>query len=86
MTKTETTPAKAALVAIDVAKLRNDVLIEVPAARRRRRLTATNRRDEHDRLVAELHALGHPVLVGLKPTTTTVPWPGAWCRPGSTCG
>lgn len=32
MTKTETAPAGAALVATDVAKLRNDVLIEVPAA------------------------------------------------------
>jgi transposase len=68
MTRTETTPAGAALVAIDIAKLRNDVLIEVPDARRRRRLTVTNRRDEHDRLVAELHALGRPVLIGLEPT------------------
>lgn len=68
MTKIEATTKEAALVAIDVAKLRNDVLIEVPDARRRRRLTVTNRRDEHDRLVAELHALGRPVLVGLEPT------------------
>ena len=68
MTQAETTPAGAALVAIDVAKLRNDVLIEVPNARRRRRLTVINRRDEHDRLVAELHALGRPVLVGVGPT------------------
>jgi transposase len=68
MTRTETTPAGAALVAIDIAKLRNDVLIEVPDVRRRRRLTGTNRRDEHDRLVAELHALGRPVLIGLEPT------------------
>ena len=68
MTKIETTPAGAALVAIDVAKLRNDVLIEVPSAHRRRRLTVIDRRDEHDRLVAELHALGRPVLVGLEPT------------------
>ena len=43
MTKSETTPAGAALVAIDIAKLRNDVLIEVPDVRRRRRLTVTNR-------------------------------------------
>jgi hypothetical protein len=39
MTRTQTTPTAAALVAIDVAKLRNDVLIEVPDTRRRRRLT-----------------------------------------------
>ena len=42
--------------------------IEVPDARRRRRLTVINRRDEHDRLISERHALGRPVLVGLEPT------------------
>jgi hypothetical protein len=41
-------------VAIDVAKLRNEVLIEVPGARLRRRMTVTNTRAEHDRLAAEL--------------------------------
>jgi hypothetical protein len=39
MTRIEPTPAAAALVAVDVAKLSNEVLIEVPDARRRRRLT-----------------------------------------------
>ena len=68
MTKTQTTPVGAALVAIDIAKLRNDVLIEVPDARRRRRLTVTNCRAEHDRLVAELQALARPITVGLEPT------------------
>lgn len=68
MTKTQTTPAGAALVAIDVSKLRNDVLIEVPDARRCRRLTVTNCRAEHDRLVAELQALARPITVGLEPT------------------
>ena len=62
MTSTEPTPAGAALVAIDVAKLRNEVLIELPEARRRRRLTVTNCRSEHDRFVAELQALARPVL------------------------
>jgi hypothetical protein len=68
MTATQPTPVGAALVAIDVAKLRNEVLIELPGARRRRRLTVSNRRDEHDRFVAELQALARPVLVGLEPT------------------
>jgi transposase len=68
MTKSQPTPAAAVLVAIDVAKLRNEVLIEVPDARRRRRMTVTNTRAEHDRLVAELHALERPVTVGLEPT------------------
>jgi transposase len=68
MTNVEPTPQGTALVAIDVAKLRNEVLIELPEARRRRRLTVTNRRGEHDRFVSELQALGRPVLVGLEPT------------------
>jgi hypothetical protein len=68
MTRIQPTPPAAVLVAIDVAKLRNEVLIEVPGARRRRRMTVTNTRAEHDRLVAELHALERPVTVGLEPT------------------
>jgi transposase len=68
MTSNQPTPATAALVAIDIAKLRNEVLIEVPEARRRRRLTVVNTRAEHDRLVADLHALGRPITIGLEPT------------------
>ena len=68
MTSIQPTPAGAALVAVDVAKLRNEVLIELPETRRRRRLTVANRRDEHDRFVAELQALARPVVVGLEPT------------------
>jgi transposase len=68
MARIETTPAGAALVAIDVAKLRNEVLIEVPGAGRRRRLTVPNTRAEHERLMAGLQALGRPVRVGLEPT------------------
>jgi transposase len=68
MTSVQPTPAGAALVAIDVAKLRNEVLIEVPDARRRRRLTVTNCRAEHDRLMAESQALARPAIVGLEPT------------------
>ncbi len=68
MTNLQTTPAGAALVAVDVAKLRNEVLIEVPEAGRRRRLSVPNSRVEHDRLVAALQALGRPVVVGFEPT------------------
>ncbi len=63
MTKSQPTPPATVLVAIDVAKLRNEVLVEVPDARRRRRMTVTNTRAEHDRLVAELHALERPVTL-----------------------
>lgn len=48
MTSNQPTPATAALVAIDIAKLRNEVLIEVPETRRRRRLTVVNTRAKHD--------------------------------------
>ena len=68
MTKSQPTPPATVLVAIDVAKLRNEVLVELPDGRRRRRMTVTNTRAEHDRLVAELHALARPVTVGLEPT------------------
>jgi len=68
MTSTEHTSGGTALVAIDIAKGRNEILIELPEVRRRRRLTVTNCRGEHDRLVAELQALGRHVLNGLEPT------------------
>ncbi len=68
MTSLQPTPRGAALVAIDIAKGRNEVLIELPEARRRRRLTVANCRGEHDRFVAELQALARPVLFGLEPT------------------
>jgi len=68
MTNVQPIPPKAALVAIDVAKLRHEVLIEVPNARQRRRLTVTHCRAEHDRLVAELQALARPVTLGFEPT------------------
>ena len=35
---------------------------------RRRRLSVLNSRIEHDRLVATLHGLGTPVVVGFEPT------------------
>jgi hypothetical protein len=52
------TPADAVLVAIDVSKLRNDVLIEIPRTRRRRRLVVLNTRPEHDRLIDRLRDIG----------------------------
>ena len=68
MTTMNPTPPQAALVAIDVAKMRNEVLIEVPGRVRRRRLTVLNSRAEHDRFLTELHSLGQPVVVGLEAT------------------
>ena len=68
MTNREPTPPEAILVAIDVSKLRNDVLIEAPGMRRRRRLTVLNTRSEHDRFIDLLRKTGQPVIAGFEAT------------------
>ena len=68
MTKHQPTPSAAVLVAIDMAKYRNAVLIEGPRREWRRRLTVLNTRAEHDRLLETLRALGHPVITGFEAT------------------
>jgi transposase len=68
MTLREPTPADAVLVAIDVSKQRNDVLIEVPGQPRRRRLVVVNTRAEHDRFVDILQGFGRPVIAGFEAT------------------
>jgi transposase len=68
MTTKQLTPPQAALVAIDIAKNRHEILIEPGPAMRRRRLSVLNNRAEHDRLVAALRDLGKPVIVGFEPT------------------
>jgi hypothetical protein len=59
MTAQQFTPPQAALVAIDIAKNRHEILIEPGPAMRRRRLSVLNNRAEHDRLVATLRDLGN---------------------------
>lgn len=56
MTLSEDMPDRTVLLAIDVARHRNDVLIEMPGRARRRRLTVLNTRAEHDRFVETLKA------------------------------
>lgn len=68
MTKQQSTPADAVFVAIDIAKQRNEVLIEASDGKRRRRLTVTNTRSEHDRLISMLQTLARPIVVGFEPT------------------
>jgi len=68
MTLSEDLPHRAVLVAIDVAKHRNEVLIEVPGRARRRRLTVLNTRAEHDRFVETLAAFEIPVVAGFEAT------------------
>ena len=68
MTRRKSTPPEVALVAIDVAKHRNEVLIEAVRGRRRRRMTIPNTRADHDKLITSLQAMQTPIVVGLEPT------------------
>ena len=68
MTRPQLTPPTGVLVAIDVAKARNEILIEVPGSGRRRRLSVLNTRAEHDRLITLLSDLGQPVTCGVEAT------------------
>jgi transposase len=68
MTVADSTPADAVLVAIDIAKVRNEVLIEASGQKRRRRLSVLNSRAEHDRLIEMLQAYGRPVVCAFEAT------------------
>jgi hypothetical protein len=50
MTKTESTPGRATLVAVDIAKKHHEVLIEPPAPARRRRFRVANELADYERL------------------------------------
>ena len=60
MTKIEIKPEEATMVAIDIAKHRNDLLIQ-PAGKKRYRLSMTNDRADHDRLIEKLKAFKQPI-------------------------
>jgi transposase len=68
MTTLDSTPADAVLVAIDIAKMRNEVLIECPGHKGRRRLSVLNSRAEHDRLIEVLQSYVRPVVCALEAT------------------
>ena len=68
MTTKQNTPLDAVLVAIDIAKARNEVLIEFPDLQRRRKLSIRNTRDDHDRLVGLLIETGKSVVCGFEAT------------------
>ena len=68
MTTANSIPPGAVLVAIDIAKVRNEVLIEDLSHSRRRRLQVLNNRAEHDRLLELLLAYGRPVVCGFEAT------------------
>ena len=68
MTKRNSTPPDAVLVAIDMAKHRQEILLERPEGGRRRRMTVMATKADYDRLADELTAIGRPVIVGFEAT------------------
>ena len=68
MTDYQLIPSDTVLVAIDIAKVRNEVLIELPGRKRRKRLSILNTREEHDRFIESLIAFDSPVVVGFEAT------------------
>jgi len=68
MAERKPTPASTVLVAVDIAKHRNDVLIAEPGRRRRRRLVVLNTCEDHDRFVETLKGYTAPVRVGFEAT------------------
>ena len=68
MTKRNSTPPDAVLVAIDMAKHRQEILLERPEGGRRRRMTVMATKADYDRLADELTTIGRPVIVGFEAT------------------
>ena len=64
MTKRFSTPTGAVLVAIDMSKHRQEVLIERPEGGRRRRMTVMATKADYDRLATDLSDIGRPIIVG----------------------
>ena len=62
MTKRSSTPADAVLVAIDMSKHRQEVLIERPEGGRRRRMTVMATKADYDRLATDLSDIGRPIV------------------------
>lgn len=74
MTKLCSTPAGAVLVATDMSKNRQEVLIERPEVGRRRRMTVMATRGDYDGFAEQLLPLAAPSLSGLRqPATITGP-------------
>jgi transposase len=68
MSLSQPTQGPTVLVAIDVAKLHHDVLIEAPAWKSRKRLVLLNTAVEFRRFADYLHSLKHPVRIGFEAT------------------
>ena len=68
MTKSDSTPGSATVVAVDVAKSHNEVLIEPPAPARRRHFRVENTLEDYERLADYLRRLGPRTVVGFEAT------------------
>lgn len=68
MTKLSSTPAGAVLVAIDMSKNRQEVLIERPDGGRRRRMTVLATKTDYDAFAEQLAAIGRPIVIGFEAT------------------
>jgi len=68
MPNVQSTQSPVVLVAIDIAKLRHDVLIEAPGWKRRKRLVLLNTAVEFRRLADYLHSLHMPVHIVFEAT------------------
>jgi transposase len=64
----QSTQSATVLVAIDIAKLRHEVLIEAPGWKSRKRLVLLNTAIEFRRFADFLHSLKHPVRVAFEAT------------------
>jgi transposase len=68
MTKTHSTPGNATLVAVDIAKSHNDVLVEPPAPGRRRHFRVANSLKDYESLVDYLRRFGAPAVIAFEAT------------------
>jgi transposase len=64
----QTTQSPTVLVAIDIAKLRHEVLVQAPGSKSRKRLVLLNTAIEFRRLADYLHGFKQPVRIGLEAT------------------
>src|SRR5437763_10625023 len=67
MTCPHSTLTPPVLVAIDVAKAKHDVLVELPTGRRKK-MVIRNQRADFQQLADYLHSLGGECLIALEPT------------------
>lgn len=68
MTIPQPTPEGSILVAINISRVHNDVLIEVTGKTCRIRSTVLNCRAEHDRFVERLISFDRPLIIGFEAT------------------